>query len=68
MTVPAKLKQKAREESEVSAGEGGRGRAREASLYQLKKERDYKRRRQKYRAQNVHITHRTPAQVYTVHS
>ena len=56
----AKLKQQAKEESEKS--EGGRGG--KVSLHQMKKERDYRRRRQTYRARNVHITRRTPAQVY----
>lgn len=32
-------------------------------LEKLKAERDYKRRRQTYRAKNVHITRRTPVQV-----
>ena len=32
-------------------------------LEQLKELRDYKRRRQSYRAKNVHITRRTPVQV-----
>ena len=58
----AKLKQQAKEESEKS--EGGRGGR--VSLHQMKKERDYRRRRQKYRARNVHITRRTPAQVCNI--
>ena len=41
----------------------GEGRGRESALNQMKRERDYRRRRQKYRARNVHITRRTPAQV-----
>lgn len=32
-------------------------------LQLLKEKRDYKRRRQKYRARNVHITRRTPTEV-----
>ena len=32
-------------------------------LQLLKEKRDYKRRRQKYRAKNVHITRRTPTEV-----
>jgi U11/U12 small nuclear ribonucleoprotein SNRNP48 len=65
--IKAKLKQQAREESERVASEGGvkegEGRGRESALNQMKRERDYRRRRQKYRARNVHITRRTPAQV-----
>lgn len=34
-------------------------------LQLLKEKRDYKRRRQKYRARNVHITRRTPTEVST---
>ena len=61
----AKLKQQAKEESEkAGVGEGGRGER--VSLHQMKRERDYRRRRQKYRARNVHITRRTPAQVDTL--
>ena len=63
MLYVAKLKQRAMEESEGLASEGKRVRGRETNLYQMKRERDYKRRRQKYRARNVHITRRTPAQV-----
>lgn len=59
----AKLKQQAREKSEMDAKEGEEGGRGRVSLYQMKKERDYRRRRQKYRARNVHITRRTPAQV-----
>lgn len=32
-------------------------------LQLLKEKRDYKRRRQKYRAKNVHVTRRTPTEV-----
>lgn len=32
-------------------------------LQLLKEKRDYKRRRQKYRAKNVHITRKTPTEV-----
>ena len=35
-------------------------------LQLLKEKRDYKRRRQKYRAKNVHITRRTPTEVITL--
>lgn len=62
----AKLKQQAREETERMANEGERergGGGKESILHQMKRERDYRRRRQKYRARNVHITRRTPAQV-----
>ena len=63
----AKLKRQAREESERTASEvsGEKVKGREMNLHQLKRERDYRRRRQKYRARNVHITRRTPAQVNT---
>lgn len=51
----------AKEEEEMrTAGESRRN-----YLKQLKEQRDYKRRRQSYRAKNVHITRRTPVQVGT---
>ena len=72
----AKLKKQAREASETKPEEGEREeeereREREKEkgkqwvLKRMKQERDYKRRRRKYRAKNAHITRRTPAQVYT---
>ena len=48
-------------------GETGGGRGGKKSYLQLmKEERDYRRRRQKYRARNVHITRRTPAEVSSI--
>ena len=43
----------------------GDGEAEGANLLeQLKRKRDYRRRRQAYRARNVHITRRTPKEVW----
>ena len=49
-------------ESERDGGGEGGGEQKNY-LEKLKAERDYKRRRQTYRAKNVHITRRTPVQV-----
>ena len=48
------------DEEETRHHSGGNKRS---YLEQLKDLRDYKRRRQSYRAKNVHITRRTPVQV-----
>ena len=49
---------------ELGEGPGEEGGAKgKSQLELLKEQRDYKRRRQTYRAKNVHITRRTPAQV-----
>ena len=56
----AKLKvQKQSGLGEVQEEEGGGGNY----LEQLKRKRDYRRRRQTYRAKNVHITRKTPREV-----
>ena len=52
-------KLKAQKMSAVSDGEEESGNI----LEQLKRKRDYRRRRQAYRAKNVHITKRTPKEV-----
>ncbi len=58
----AKLKSQAKsetaEEEKVEVDTKGK-----TYLQLLKEKRDYKRRRQKYRAKNVHITRRTPTEV-----
>ena len=61
----AKLKTQARSEAALAASKEDeevdtRGKT---YLQLLKEKRDYKRRRQKYRARNVHITRRTPTEV-----
>ncbi len=59
----AKLKALAQQEQ----GEGGQeSRSCHELLRERKEKRDYKRRRQKYRAKNVHITRRKTSEVSTV--
>lgn len=53
-----------REFGDAGGASGGRdGEDKRKYLETLKAERDYKRRRQTYRAKNVHITKRTPVEV-----